>query len=446
MSPRRIIDDAIGSFRPAAMPHLSRGHYLRELPAWAFLPIMIGAVEGGVVGVVANNAFADHVPKIALEYAVATLAGAGAFANILSFAWARWAHGRNKIRFLVALMLAVCVMVGMIAAAPLNTAGLVLLVAGVVGARVCWSGVAMLRSTVWRANYPRADRARIAGKFATIQSVMTVTIALLIASVMEKNEHLFRFIYPAAAGLGAIGAIFYSRMRVRGHRALLLAELDAPLTQRPSFNPRGVLRVLADDRRYRRFMTSQFVFGVGNMMTMAPIILVVKDVFGLGYLGGILITSIIPFACMTFAISGWSRFMDRMHIIQFRAMHSWVFVVTAALLAVATLTQTAALLFGAAALRGIAFGGGVLAWNLGHHDFAPPHRASEYMAVHVTLTGLRGLIAPFLGVSLYRLLEANGFNGGWTFGVCLVLSAIGAFGFVLMWRQERGGDDVTLRD
>jgi hypothetical protein len=103
---------------------------------------------------------------------------------------------------------------------------------------------------------------------------------------------------------------------------------------------------------------------------------------------------------------------------------------------VAVVTGQAWLLFITAALVGIADAGGVLAWNLGHHDFAKDHNASQYMGVHVTLTGIRGLIAPFLGVGIYEL--QNHWHPGagvWVFLPCLLLNASGAFGFVVMARH-----------
>ena len=81
------------------MPRLSRGHYRRELVAWFFLPIMLGAVEGGIVGVLAKNIFETAASTRALNLCVAVLAGAPAFANVTSFIWAALSHGRHKIRF-----------------------------------------------------------------------------------------------------------------------------------------------------------------------------------------------------------------------------------------------------------------------------------------------------------------------------------------------------------
>jgi len=49
----------------------------------------------------------------------------------------------------------------------------------------------------------------------------------------------------------------------------------------------------------------------------------------------------------------------------------------------------------------LANAGGALAYNLGHLHFAHPDQAEIYMGIHVTLSGLRGLVMPGLGVLLW---------------------------------------------
>ena len=86
-----------------------------------------------------------------------------------------------------------------------------------------------------------------------------------------------------------------------------------------------------------------------------------------------------------------------------------------------------------AAIRGIAFGGGVLAWNLGHQDYAPVEQSGRYMGLHVTLTGIRGLLAPAFGMTVYTLLLAGGIQAGpIVFYIGATLSAIGGIGFILL--------------
>ena len=77
--------------------------------------------------------------------------------------------------------------------------------------------------------------------------------------------------------------------------------------------------------------------------------------------------------------------------------------------------------------------------HLGHHDFAPRQQASQYMGVHVTLTGIRGLIAPVVAVGLYEMLEATRSGSGpWVLAACLCLTIVGTLGFVMMHLSQPG--------
>jgi hypothetical protein len=398
---------------------------------------MMGAVEGGVMGVIVKNIFTGAIDPVWLNFSVAVLAGAKAFANITSLLWTALSHGRNKIHFLVGLQVASVVLVAMVALAPKNAAGLLMMMIGVVGARICWAGVVTLRSTVWRVNYRRESRARVAGKLATIQSIVLTLVGLLIGAAMTINDDSFRLLYPLAALCGLFGAAVYRRVRLRGHRALVLAERTMSLDERPSLNPLAVGRVLRNDKQFDRFMACQYVFGVGNLMVGTPLVIILKDRFDFGYIASIAIVATIPFLFVPLSIPFWARLFDKVHIIRFRAIHSWTFVASTSLILVATVASQSWLLWISAAVQGIAFGGGVLAWNLGHHDFTSRQQASHYMGVHVTLTGVRGLIGPTIAWCLYELLQMHSpGSGSWVFAAALALTTTGAIGFVVLDRAS----------
>jgi hypothetical protein len=430
---------AVGSFRPSSMPSLSRAHYRREMLAWLLLPAMMGAVEGNVVAVIAKNSFHDSVPEGWLNAAVAVISGAPSFANIMSVVWAALAQGRHKIRAIVGLQLAAAMLIANVAFAPHSAVGLAMLTLGAVGAHVCWTGVVTLRATVWRANYPRAVRARLAGKIATVQTAMLAGVVFVIGYAMHENEQSFRLIYPIAASFGLAGAMTYGRMRMRGHAALLAHERR----ERAAGVRHGLrlLAILRDDARYRRYMIAMFILGIGNIAISAPQVIVLHDVFDFGYLPSILVTATIPNALIPFTIPFWSRLLDRVHVIRFRFYHCWTFVAANGCIAAAALAREPSLFWLGAVLEGVAFGGGVLGWNLGHHDFAPPRRTSEYMGVHVTLTGIRGLIGPPAIVALYTLLERlRPGSGSAVFLVCVGLSLAGAACFAVLAAREEGLD------
>ena len=46
----------------------------------------------------------------------------------------------------------------------------------------------------------------------------------------------------------------------------------------------------------------------------------------------------------------------------------------------------------------------IMLWNLGPINFAGEKDSSNYMGVHMTLTGVRGVLAPFIGMGSFYLI------------------------------------------
>jgi hypothetical protein len=90
-------------------------------------------------------------------------------------------------------------------------------------------------------------------------------------------------------------------------------------------------------------------------------------------------------------------------------------------------------MFVAAVLWGLSTAGAHLGWNLGHNDFATLGKVQQYMGVNVTLTGMRGLVAPPLGVLVYGWLERQSPGAGrFSLLMPVALTVAGAIGFNLM--------------
>jgi hypothetical protein len=445
----QVVSDWIWSFHPRTVPSMQRGNYTRELVSWAFLPMMLGAVEGGTMSILVKKAWTDveGVSPVALDFAVAFVAAAPNFANLTSFVWGSLSRGRDKVRFISRIQLATCVFVAAVAAMPLSLWGLVGTCLLVLAARVTWTGVITARAAVWRQNYPKANRASIAGRMATVQSVVLAAAGWLVGAAMDFSAQSFHVVFPVLALIGVYGNSIFRKVRVRGGRRLVRAERAQGAVRRVSANPVATaamtrdalaqnLDVLRDDPEYRRFMTWMFIFGLGNLMIGAPQAIVLEDTLKVSYLRGILATTVIPLVVMPLAIPMWARLLDRMHIVEFRRIHGWSFVAAAGLLFVATLGEQLWMFYVAAVALGIGFGGGTLAWNLGHQDFATPETDALYMSVHVTLNGLRGVIAPFLAVALYSWLASLDLSA-WVFFACFVVNVIGVVGFEMHWRALR---------
>jgi len=444
------VGDAARSFHPDSIPVFARQNFRRELIASIFLPFVLAGVDTGVVTVLVKKSFTPLVESGELSLAwlnivVATVGAAKAFANITSFFWVRLSHGRPKIAFTVGLQWGMILIVCALAAIPRTPVGLVLFTAGVVAARMVWAGFVTIRSGVWRSNYSRATRARITGKTATAQVLMMSLLGVGLGWTMDHNPGAYRVLYPLGAVICLLGVYAWSRIRVRGQTRLLRLEREDEGVERPSFNPIGIARLLRADRLFRSYMILMFVLGSGNLMAPPLIAIVLEERFALNYLPAMLITHSIPLGVMPFAIPFWAKLLDHVHVIRFRVIHAWFFVGAHLLFFGATMSGEAWILFVAAAVQGAAFAGGALAWTLGHHDFAPAHRAGQYMGVHVTLTGVRGLIAPFVGVALYGLFKRFGGEpaaGAYVFLICAAMTSVGGVGFIRLARTL-GARDVN---
>jgi predicted MFS family arabinose efflux permease len=89
----------------------------------------------------------------------------------------------------------------------------------------------------------------------------------------------------------------------------------------------------------------------------------------------------------------------------------------------------------AAALNGVAMGGGTLSWNLWVTKFAPKERTAAYMSVHTFLTGVRGFAAPFLG--FYLLTRWGSKTTGAMGSVMILISIIMVYFLYLNVRPRR---------
>lgn len=429
------------------MPLLARKNYRSELIATTFFSLALGMVEGGAMGVVVKNAFDGIAEERRLNYVVGIITAAPDFANLTSFLWAAWSHGKPKVRFVNALQLMVLLLVGVVALVPRTSNGLLMLAACMVAARICISGIVTLRATVWRANYPTSDRARVTGKLAILQSTIVASTGLIIGGLMDWSVQSFRVIFPCAAVLGLAGIIAYSHVRVRRERLILSAELAGKRHERPSINPISIYATLRADRNYAWFMLWMFIFGSGNLMFPPILVITLREQFHLGYLGGIVIIQSLPYVVMPMFIPLWARLLDHVHVVKFRTIHSWVFVAAQGMILIAAALHTLPLMYVASVLLGIAFAGGTLAWNLGHLDFAPPHQASQYMGIHVTFNGVRGLLAPLLSVTIFEFLGTRGLSAqsasATVFAVSVLLCVIGAIGFV--WLNRSMGEGSATR-
>jgi hypothetical protein len=405
----------LGALRRPAIDAFGLASFRHERAADATLPVCYALMEGGFVGVIADKVYDAHPAWIALATAAPMMG------NLSSVLWARLAERVPVVRLLLALQAALVLCVGGVALLPGTPLGGALLMTLLVAARVAIGAVVTVRSVVWTRNYPRAVRARITSRLTILaQGVMAATAALA-GVVLDRQEAALPWLYAAGAGLGLLGVWAYAGVRLRED------EPAAPREAAPVRPPKLTSwQLLREDPLYARYLAWQFLLGVSNMMVEPAVVYAVSREMGAGYGTSVALVVVLPMVLSIGTLPLWAGWVDRMHAAEFRSKHSWLWVVSQALVGAGALLGSVVWVGIGRVVFGIARGGGGLAWQLGHNDFARPDRAGLYMGIHATLTGLRGSFAPFLGMLLYLGAEARTLPGG------IALPAVPALGGWMM--------------
>lgn len=443
------------AFRTRHQPYMVRLSYRYELRSALTFPLAAAMAEGTFTGIVASKYF--HASPVL----IAVITAAPMFGNILALVWAELGKTRRKVPFINWLQLGVITCIAGVALTcwlPLGVGGWVF-AALIILARVLASGIITLRSAIWRHNYPRHLRGQIVARITVVATAVLATTTLAGSIVLDRRADAFVWFYPSAALLGAVGIWQFSNIRVRGETSQLRRvngrrRMSTISTPRPeslaltdetnviNYEPRpqrglpslvsDAMSVLRTDRRFREYQWWQSISGSSFMMMQPPLVFMVSQQMTdarTQYALATVVLQIIPLITSLVFTQAWAPVFDRLHILRFRAVQSFVSLGTMSLIFVGAYFDSLLLIAVAQFCLGVANAAGNLAWNLGQNDFAPPEKIATYMGVHVMLTGVRGCFAPFLGVLLYQQLI-----GRWVFAVAAGLSLLSLVGFQKMAR------------
>jgi MFS family permease len=412
-------------------PHIARS-FRREQVTELTLPVATSLMEGGFVAVVAAKTF--H----AEPWMLAVISASPMFGNLSSYFWNRVGTARPKVPLIVTLQCLVLACVLAVAASPRSDSGAWVLLGSIIACRLLIAGIVTTRSVAWSLNYGRHLRARTTGRLQVLSSFMVVATTSLGGLVMDAHPENFRWLYAGGALIGAVGIWSFSRVQVVGEKRHRVLERrgneDASARNR-------FFAILRADRHYARYQLHQFTSGVAAMMLEPALVYLVSRQIGASYIVSIGITMIIPFLFTLLTLPLWARYLDRVHVAEFRARQNSLWVIGILIMFVGAWQMSLVWLAFGRVLSAIVNGGGSLAWQLGHNDFAPKDQLSAYMGIHVTLTGVRGAFAPFLGMALYVGWDAWGRVpsmpgiGHWLFVVSAALAVSAWLGFERLRRE-----------
>lgn len=417
-------------FHPNAIPRMSRPTFLAERNHMFLFGIFAGIIEGNTSAIVVSKTFEGSYALITAVWVTPMIA------NVLTLLWGALLRGRPRQRvFQWSILGAVAsfVSIGLTPADWRPWGGWIFFLQ-IAAARIFLVGVVTVRTSMWGRNYPTSDRARITATLQSLRFTVGLFATAGIAQLFDHDAALYRLLYPLVGLIGLIAVIPVRHMRVRGEKrelrrfraasARLEAATGRPHGLRHSF--RECIDILKRDAAFAHYCTAMFFLGASNFMIEPILLILATQQLGYSYLVSSFMLDLLPNIVMLASMPLSARYFDRGGVLPFRAVNSVIWVVSGVAAALgAVLVQSGwvvwagiALLWISRLINGIGRGGGAIAWNLGHLHFAGHDNADLYLGIHVTLTGLRGLVMPIIAIILYQWI------GGWTLGLAVLLGVI----------------------
>ena len=261
--------------------------------------------------------------------------------------------------------------------------------------------------------YPDEERGRAMG-LVRVGSYSALLIVSLIAGHLLDSGVSFKYLFPAAAVIGILGAWSFSRVPVRETPTMALKQ------ERLSALAFWVQTVglLKHNRGFRWFAASVMTYGFGKLVAFTLYPLYQVDRLNITNVQVATLTNVASVSSII-AFVYWGYFMDR-HGSLWTAL---VNILIQCLMPVVYFFSTAWWhLLPAAVAQGVAGAGIELAYLNVILTLSEEGKEAQYQALHSMLLGVRGTVAPFVAVPILHWL---GFHV--SFLVCLSLMLVGAY-------------------
>jgi MFS family permease len=291
----------------------------------------------------------------------------------------------------------------------------------------CFSMQVPLLTQIYRLNYPAQERGRLFAVAGVTRAAAAVCFGTFGGWIIGLDLENYRWLLWTFAVAG-----FSSGLWTYG--------LPATQWDIDEAAPSGLwssLRWVNVDRDFRTLLISWMMMGIGNLVAACLFVEYLANPrhgINLPERDVAWITGVIPVIFRMLCSYPWGLIYDKVGLFTVRTILNLIF--AAGILTFYLGHGVVAWSLGMA-LWGIANAGGNVTWGLWVTKLAPKHAVAEYMSVHTFLTGLRGLVAPYIAFAAIGVMSFQ------VLSVICGLFIIAASAFITV--RARGSDEETLR-
>lgn len=249
--------------------------------------------------------------------------------------------------------------------------------------------------------YKRYYRQEIIGKlfgYAVSANVVASMIgAYMTGYLLDKDSSLYSIMFPAGGVLSFITIVLLALISFEHGKDAEFHPFDMNLLLAPY---KSLRKVLKEDREYAIFQRNFFCYGFAFLLLIPVLPLFFVERLHIDYQTVAEARSIIGQLGILFLSPLAGTYFDRQNPYRFTGYSFMLLGIFPTLVCLSQFfsgNYMIAVLYLGYGILSIGMTGVSLSWNLSSLYFAKNRDTSIYQGIHVTLTGLRGLISPLVG-------------------------------------------------
>ncbi|MDP2173399.1 MAG: MFS transporter [Candidatus Cloacimonadaceae bacterium] len=265
------------------------------------------------------------------------------------------------------------------------------------------------QNSIYQKNIDVSRRAKVYGYTISLGMLVSVGVTFFAGRLLDIHEESFRWILLGTGLCGFVSCAVLSLIRIQEPN--FEANCGKVEWRKTLFDPiHRTLKLLKDNKPFAAFERSYSIYGMGFIMMQPIIPIYLVDKLQLSYTANFMAKGVLSQMGLLLLSPMIGRIHDRMHPFKFISRSFALLMVFPLLFVLSSLWQGTSLMpviivFVAYLIFGVAMAAVNISWNMSSIFFAGKEDASMYQSVHVTMTGIRGLIAPVLGFTLLKVFN-----------------------------------------
>ncbi len=296
---------------------------------------------------------------------------------------------------------------------------------------------------VYKHNYTDKNRSRLFSYASTLQIIFTLIVTTLTGYFLDANGNIYKLLFPVSGVFGLL--VYYNLSKMitlsmddyTGRDNTAKTQYSLKLIKDIIILPfRITQRVFKQNQAFLRFETYFFLYGMAFMVISPVIPVFLVDDLKLDYSPISIAKGLVFHAALIISTPLMGKFHGKGNPNKFCGYIFSVLALFPLLLVSSKYFYVLGLnidvdlnVYLSFFLFGFAMSGVTIAWTLSSIYYAPIGEVSNYQAVHITLTGIRGVFSPALGYAVMKIFAIE-----YTFYLSAFLFLLGG---LLMFRESR---------